>query len=73
MLEFLVSGDRSAASTRVAARRLVGRALCRLALTGAEVVATLQAVLLEDALQQVRQQFVVTADSIPVRNAGYSP
>ncbi len=59
MLQFLVGGDPSAADSRMAVRRLVGRALCRLALTGAEVVATLQAVLLEDAMQQVRPQFVV--------------
>ncbi len=73
MLEFLVGGDWSAADARTAAQRLVGRTLCRLALTGVEAVATLQAVLLDDVMQQVRPRFVVTADGIPARHANHLP
>ena len=54
LLEFVISGDLTAVGAKSGARRLVARALCRLALTGAEVVAALQAILLEDAMQQVR-------------------
>ena len=59
-MEFLASGDGSSADAREAARRLVGRALCRLALTGAEVIATLQSLLWEDAMRQVWLRFAVS-------------
>ena len=63
MLEFLAGDDLSAADPRAAARRLVARALCRFARRGAETVATLRAILLEDARKQVRTRHGLQAAS----------
>jgi hypothetical protein len=60
MLEFLAGGDTAGVDARTAAH--VARAICRLALTGSETVAALQAVLLEDAGREVRATLWGTAE-----------
>ena len=64
MLEFLAGGDAAGADFRAAAAH-VARAICRLALTGNETAAALQAVLLEDADREVRGGLSRSAASPP--------